>query len=230
VHSGHATGSDPSLVLAAGVGARRGRNCGLRSVSFRMEGPLSGGSILGIAASQPSAASAVIRLLAGLSPPTHGELRVLGEDLTTARGRAAVRRQVGVAHRPSRLRPRLAVRGLVTRAARRARLPGYDREVLIAAILDRLALTQWADVPVRLAPTAIGCRAGLAAAAVHEPGLLLLDGLLDGLTPRELASLTSGVRDMAVDTAVIAAGRDVAALGLACDEVLTLSEGILAAA
>jgi hypothetical protein len=29
---------------------------------------------------------------------------------------------------------------------------------------------------------------------------------------------------------VIAAGRDVAALGLACDEVLTLSEGILAAA
>jgi len=230
VHSGHATGSDPSLVLAAGVGARRGRNCGLRSVSFRMEGPLPGGSILGIAASQPSAASAVIRLLAGLSPPTHGELRVLGEDLTTSRGRAAVRRQVGVAHRPSRLRPRLAVRGLVTRAARRARLPGYDREVLTAGILDRLALTQWADVPVRLAPTAIACRAGLAAAAVHEPALLLLDGLLDGLTPRELANLADGVRDLAVDTAVIAAGRDVAALGLACDEVLTLSEGILAAA
>ena len=230
MHSGHATSPDPSLVLAAGVGVHRGWGCGLRSVSFRLDGPLPGGSILGIAASQPSAASAVIRLLAGLSPPTHGELRVLGEDLTTARGRTAVRRLIGVAHRPSKLQPRLAIRGLVTRAARRARLSGHDREVMTAAILDRLALTQWADVPVRLTPTAIGCRAGLAAAAVHEPGLLLLDGLLDGLTSREVASLADGVRDLAVDTAVIVAGRDVAALGLACDEVLTLSEGILAAA
>jgi ABC-2 type transport system ATP-binding protein len=195
-----------------------------------MDGPLVGGTIIGIAASEQSAASAVVRLLAGLSQPTHGELRVLGEDLTTARGRAEVRHHIGVARRPSRLQPRLAIRGLIARAARRARLPRHDREVLTAAILDRLALTQWADVPVRLAPTAIGCRAGLAAAAVHEPGLLLLDGLLDGLTPRELASLADGVRDLAVDTAVIAAGRDVAALGLACDEVLTLSEGILAAA
>jgi ABC-2 type transport system ATP-binding protein len=223
-------GSDASLVLAAGVGVRRGWGCGLRSVSFRLDGPLPGGTILGIAASQQSAGSAVIRLLAGLSQPAHGELRVLGEDLTTARGRAVVRSHVGVARRPSRLQPRLAIRGLVARAARRASLPGRDQEVLTAAILDRLALTQWADVPVRLAPTAVGCRAGLAAAAVHEPGLLLLDGLFDGLTPPELASLTDGVRELAVDTAVIAAGRDATALGLACDEVLTLSEGILAAA
>jgi ABC-2 type transport system ATP-binding protein len=217
-------------VLAAGVGVRRGWGSGLRSVSFRLASPVTGGSIVGIAASQQSAASAVVRLLAGRSRPTHGELRVLGEDLTTARGRAAVRRQVGVARRPSRLLPRLAIRGLIARAARRARLPRHERELLTAAILDRLALTQWADVPVRLAPTAISCRAGLAAAAVHEPGLVLLDGLLDDLSPRELASLTDGVKDLAADTAVIAAGRDVAALGLACDEVFTLSAGILAAA
>jgi ABC-2 type transport system ATP-binding protein len=216
-------------VLAAGVGVRGRWGWVLRSVSFRMEGPLPGGSIIGIAASQRPAASAVIRLLAGLSRPCHGELRVLGEDLTTARGRTAVQRRVGVARRPGRLPPAVAVRGLARRAARRARVPGQDAEVLTAAILDRLALTPWADVPVRLAPAGIGRRARLAAAAVHEPALILLDGLLDDLTPRELASLTRVLRELAADTAVIVAGHDVAALGLACDEVLTLSGGILAA-
>jgi ABC-2 type transport system ATP-binding protein len=216
-------------VLAAGVGVHRGWGWGLRSVSFRLDGPLTGG-VVGIVVTQRAASSAVIRLLAGLTQPSHGELQVLGEDLTTAGGRAAVRRLVGVARRPSRLQPRLAIRGLVARAAKRALLPRNDREVLTAAILDRLALTQWADVPVRLAPAVVGRRAGLAAAAVHEPGLLLLDGLLDGLAPRELASLTDGVRDLAGDTGVIAAGRDITALGVACDQVLTLSEGTLTAA
>ena len=79
------------------------------------------------------------------------------------------------------------VRGLVDHAARLARLPGRDREVLAAAILDRLALTPWADVPLRAAPAVIARRARLAAAAVHQPELLLLDGLLDGLGPRDVA-------------------------------------------
>ena len=62
-------------------------------------------------------------------------------------------------------------------------LTGGDRHVLAAAILDRLSLMPWAEVPLRLAPDSIARRARLAAAAVHQPELLLLDGLLDGLPP-----------------------------------------------
>jgi ABC-type multidrug transport system ATPase subunit len=211
-------------VLAAGVGVRRGWGWALHSVSLRMDGPAVGGRIIGIAASQRSAASAVIRLMAGLSRPCHGELRVLGEDLTTAGGRAAVRRQVGVARRPGTLRPARTVRGLARRAARRAAFPREDADVLAAAILDRLALTPWSDVPVRQAPPATGRRAMLAAAAVHEPSLILLDGLLDGLAPRDLPSLAATLRALAATTTVIAAGQDAAALHLACDEVLTLPQ------
>jgi ABC-2 type transport system ATP-binding protein len=99
--------------------------------------------------------------------------------------------------------------------------------VLAAAILDRLALTPWADVPVRAAPAVIARRARLAAAAVHEPELLLLDGLLDGLGPRDAASVADSIRDLGRDTAIIAIGGDAAALALACDEVLTLADGII---
>ncbi len=216
-----------SPVLAAGVGVRHGGSLALRSASFRMDAPAAGGSALGIAIARADAATAVVDLLAGLARPSYGELRVLGEDLTTPRGRTAVRRNVGVARGKSKPTPAFRVRGLVEHAARLTRLPRCDRHLLAAAILDRLALTAWAQVPLRSAPDAICRRARLAAAAVHEPSLLLLDGLLDDLAPRDAAALADCIRDLGRDTAIIAVGRDASALALACDEVITLADGIL---
>src|SRR5260370_23892262 len=129
------------------------------------------------------AATALVDLLAGLARPAYGELRVLGEDLTTARGRSVVRGQVGVARRMGRPQPAFRVRGLVEHAARLARLPRRDRGPLAAAIVDRLSLTPWADVPMRAAPDVIGRRARLAAAALHPPRLLLIRGPLHGPPP-----------------------------------------------
>jgi ABC-2 type transport system ATP-binding protein len=214
-------------VLAAGVGVRHGWGWVLRAASFRMAGSATGGSAVGIVTARQAAGSVMVDLLAGHARPAHGELRVLGRDLTTAVGRAAIRHQVGVARRSGWCQPGLRVRGLVEHAARVADLPGGHGEVLTAAILDRLALTAWADVPIRSAPAAVGRRARLAAAAVHEPDLLLLDGLLDDLSQDGAASVARYVRDLARDTAIVATGHDSAALDLACDEVLTLADGVL---
>lgn len=214
-------------MLAAGVGVRHGRSWILRAASFRMDGCAPGGSAIGIVTGRQMASSALVDLLAGHARPTHGELRVLGEDLTTAGGRAAVRHQVGVARRSAWTHPGSRVRGLVEHAARAARLPAGHRDMLTAAILDRLALTAWADVPARAAPAAVIRRARLAAAAVHEPELLLLDGLLDDLSPQGTASVAHNVRDLARDTSIVATGCNAAALSLACDEVLTLADGVL---
>jgi uncharacterized membrane protein (DUF2068 family)/ABC-type Na+ transport system ATPase subunit NatA len=219
------TGMAP--VLAAGVGIRHGWTWVLRAASFRLEVPDAGRPAIGIAIAREAARTAVIDLLGGLTRPAYGELRVLGQDLTTAQGRAAVRRYVGIARLPARPQPGRRVRGLVGHAARMANLPGRDCDVLTAAILDRLALTPWADVPVRAAPTVIARRARLAAAAVHEPELLLIDSLLDGLGPRDTENVAVSIRDLGRDTAIVATGRDPAALAMACGEVLTLADGII---
>jgi ABC-2 type transport system ATP-binding protein len=241
VRSGHAAVTT-TPVLAAGVGVRHGRSWALRSASFRLESPVSGRTAFGIVISDRSvahheaahhsvahheAATALVDVLAGLIRPSYGELRVLGQDMTTARGRSAVRGQVGVARRLARPQPAFRVRGLVDHAARLARLPGRDRGPLAAAIVDRLLLTPWAEVPLRAAPEVIARRARLAAAAVHQPGLLLLDGLLDDLDPRDMVPLADAIRDLGRDTTVVAIGHDPHALALACGEVLTMADGIL---
>jgi len=215
-------------VLAAGVGAGHGwRNGQLRSASFRLDAPVYGVAPLGIAISRQSVATTLVDLLAGLIRPAYGELRVLGEDLTTARGRAALRARVGVARRAARPQPAFRVRGLVEHAARLAGLPAQDRDLMAASIVDRLALTPWSDVPLRSAPDVICRRARLAAAVVHQPDLLLVDGLLDDLGPGDTIALAEAVRDLAGDMIVVAVGRDPSALALACAEVLTLADGIL---
>jgi ABC-2 type transport system ATP-binding protein len=169
----------------------------------------------------------MIDLLAGHIRPAHGELRVLGEDMTTARGRAAVRAQVGVARRVLKTQPAVRIRSLIDHATRLTKLPASDRALLTAAIMDRLALTPWAEVPLRAAPDVIGRRARLAAAAVHQPDLLLADGLLDDLVPRDAAALADAIRELSRDIAIVATGQDTSALRLACDDVLTLSYGII---
>ena len=175
--------ADP--VIAAGIGVRLGRGFAVRAGSFRLTGQLAGQSVLGVVIRHPAQATAIIDLLAGVARPAYGELRVLGHDMATVRGRAAVRRRVGVARRSARSLPWLRVRGLVTHGAR------------------------------------------LAAAAVHQPELLLLDGLLDGLSQRDAVLVSKAVRELAEECAVLIAGCDGEALMLACDEVLVLTDGVL---
>jgi ABC-2 type transport system ATP-binding protein len=218
----------PDPVLAAGIGVRRGRGWAVRAASFRIEPPVSGRSALGFLVDHPAQSAAIVDLLAGVARPAYGELRVLGHDLATIRGRAAVRRRVGVARRNARPLPAMRVRGLVEHSARIAR-PRQDRHLLAAAILDRLSLMPWAEVPLRAAPDSIARRTRLAAAAVHQPELLLLDGLLDGLGARDVAVLANAIRDLSRDCGILLAGCDGAALELACDDVLVLTDGVLIA-
>ncbi len=217
--------ADP--VLAAGVGLRSGQSWVLRAASFRVGVPTPGRAAVGVLTSRHAHSEALVDMLAGAVRPYYGELRVLGHDMATVRGRAAVRRRVGVARRRGNSLPGLRVRGLVQHAARLAMPDRRDRHVLAAAILDRLSLTPWADVPLRFAPDTVARRARLAAAAVHQPELILLDGLLDGLTERDAAALAEAIRDLSRDSAVLVAGRDPAALALACDDLLILVGGVL---
>jgi ABC-type multidrug transport system ATPase subunit len=217
----------PDPVVAAGIGLRRGRGWAVRAASFRIGPPILGQSALGILTDHFSQSAALVDLLAGVARPAYGELRVLGHDMATIRGRAAVRRRVGVARRNARALPGIRVRGLVEHAARLGRPYRQDRHLLAAAILDRLSLIPWAEVPLRAAPDTIARRTRLAAAAVHQPELLLLDGLLDGLEAREILVLTAAIKDLSRDSGILLAGCDREALEIACDDVLVLTDGVL---
>jgi ABC-type multidrug transport system ATPase subunit len=230
MQSGHAVETGVP-VLAAGAGVRHGPGQALRSASFRLDPSDLGGAdlgrcALGIAASRQEAA-VLIDLLSGRMSPDYGILHVLGQDMTTTTGRAAVRDRIGIARRGARYRPGARIQGVVGHAAKLACQPGDDRHLLVAAILDRLTLTPWAGVPVRSAPDPVVRRTAIAVAAVHQPDLLLIDGMLDDLSPRDLAVMTDVIGDLRRDAALLITGSDIGALAQACSEVLVLADGIV---
>jgi len=225
VESGHSATAVP--VLSAGVGIRYQGGWALRLASFRIERTDLGVAALGIIATRSPASAALVALLTGRAAPAYGHLRVLGYDLASPGDRAAVRHQIGAATTTARPVSALRIRRLVERAARRSAEPGADRHLLVAAILDRLALMPWAEVPVNAAPELVARKARLAAACVHQPKLLLVDGLLDHLVPRDRSVLADAIRDAQRDSAVIAIGGERDALALVCDQVLAVRHGIL---
>ena len=226
MESGHAA-TAIAPVLSAGVGVRYESRWALRMASFRLDRSDLGSAALGIVTPRSAAAAAMIGLLSGRIAPGYGNLRVLGYDMNRAAGRAAVSRQAGTASRAGWPMPASRIRSLVERAARRSGQPGSDRHLLVAAILDRLALMPWAEVPIGSAPELIARKARLAVACVHQPKLLLIDGLLDHLPPLDRTVLADVIRDLERDTAVIALGSDADTLALICDQIVTLSDGIL---
>lgn len=239
MRSGHAATAFTS-VLSAGVGTRDAAGCAIRLASFRLEQSELGRAALGIVTPRSTASAAIVGLLSGRIAPAYGELRVLGRDMATQAGRAAVRRQVGIARRGSWTWPTTTVRKLVEHAARRSASPfavgsagwpawadAADRTLLVAAILDRLALMPWAEVPLRTAPDLVARRARLAAACVHEPSLLIIDGLFDHLEVRDRAILAGVITELERDMSVVAIERDADSLLLFCDQVITLADGIL---
>ncbi|HEX5190703.1 MAG TPA: hypothetical protein VFW16_14235 [Streptosporangiaceae bacterium] len=195
--------------------------------SFRLDQSDLGSAALGIATPRSAAADALIRLLSGRIAPSYGTLHILGYDMTLAANRAAVRHQTGIASRGSRQVGAARIRSLVERAARKSGQPGFDRHLLVAAILDRLGLMPWADVAIGAAPALIARKVALAVACVHEPKLLLIDSLLDQLQPLDRTVLADVIRDFSRDTVVIAFGADADALALVCDRVITLTGSIL---
>ncbi len=228
MRSGHAA-MPAAPVMAAGVGVRDAHRYAIRLASFRLESPAVGHAALGIVTPR-QAAGPLAGLLTGRIAPAYGQLQVLGHDLRTASGRAAVQSSVGTASRTARVWPTITIRGLVERAARRSGQPRYDRRLLVAAILDRLALVPWAQVPLRAAPGLVARRARLAAACVHEPDLLVIDGLFDHLNLRDRLALADVVRDLKRDMSLVALGADADALLLFCDQVVTFADGLVVGA
>jgi len=226
MRSGHAATAITS-VLSAGVGTRDAAGYAIRLATFRLEQSELGRAVLGIVTPRSAASSAIVGLLSGRITPAYGELRVLGQDMTTQAGRSVVRRRVGIARRSGRVWPTTTVRKLVERAAKRSASPCTDRTLLVAAILDRLGLMPWAEVPLSAAPDLVTRRARLAAACVHEPSLLIIDGLFDNLGVRDRAILAGVITELERDMSVVAIERDADSLLLFCDQVIMLEDGIL---
>jgi ABC-2 type transport system ATP-binding protein len=133
-----------------------------------------------------------IRMLLGLLRPTHGQVRLFGEQVEP--GRNAVWAQVGYLVETPSAYPELTVTENLQVVAR---LRGLRDETAVTDVIARLGLQRHARHRAQTLSLGNKQRLGLAKALLHRPELLILDEPANGLDPAGVAEIRNLLHDLA---------------------------------
>ncbi len=202
----HATGAEPAPAMdapapgEAGTDALAGVTVSLHAgVFYLLTGPAGAGK------------TAFLDLLRLARRPTHGIIRLFGEEVTALpRDRLpALRRRIGMVDRDGGLLPHLSVAENVALPLRIANLPPADIARDVAAMLDRVGLADRAHTSPAALSAGERQQAAVARAFVTRPALVVADeptGAVDPAAADRLLVLLGRLGDAA--TTILMATHD----------------------
>ncbi len=187
--------SPASRLVVEAVGKDFGHQHALHDVSFSVEE----GEFVALIGANGAGKTTLLRILAGLSRPSSGAVRIAGVDLQ--RSGPGLRSRIGFVSHASLLYPELTGR---ENLAFQAELFGVERlESVIGALDELLDLAPILDRPAGVLSRGNLQRLTIARALLHAPRVLLLDEPFTGLDEPSAARLQRILQD------VVASGRTV---------------------
>jgi ABC-2 type transport system ATP-binding protein len=190
----------------------------VRGISFEVEK----GDIFGFLGPNGAGKTTTIKMLTGLIAATRGTASIFGVPIPSPAAMA----RVGFLPENPYIYPYLTPREFVTLCARLSgvRSAGLGRRV--ERILERTGIPEAIDRPSRALSKGMLQRAGLAAALVHEPELLILDEPMSGLDPvgrKEVRDLI--VEEKRAGRTIVFSTHILADVEMLCDRVCILRKG-----
>jgi branched-chain amino acid transport system ATP-binding protein len=189
------------------------------------------GTITGLIGPNGAGKTTLFTIIAGFTAPTSGRVMFRGKDVTNdpahRRARHGIVRTFQIVQPFAGLsvHENIAVGAHLHHASRRVAL---DRA---AAVAERLGLTSELDKPAAALTVAGRKRLELARALAAEPALLLLDEVLAGLNPSEIAAMLPVLRSLRDDGVTILMTEHVMqAVMQLCSHVHVLAGGRIIAA
>jgi lipooligosaccharide transport system ATP-binding protein len=166
------------LVRARGLTKRFGSFTAVDGIDF----DLFRGEAFGFLGPNGAGKSSTMRMLGCVSPPTLGELTILGGD--PVRDGAAIRGKLGVVPQEDTLDNELTVRENLLVYGRYFGLPRKLINQRTAQLLDFVQLTERADDQVEPLSGGMKRRLTIARSLINEPDILILDEPTTGLDPQ----------------------------------------------
>ena len=171
------------------------------------------GECLGVIGHNGSGKSTLLRLLAGVTGPTEGRVKV--------RGRIAPLISVGVGfHQELTGRENVYANGIILGLTR------AEIEDRFAAIVDFAEIGPFIDTPVKFYSTGMFMRLGFAVSVMADPQVLLVDEVLSvGDIGFQLKCLDRMTEIQAAGTTLVIVSHNLGAVRRMCDRTIVLHEG-----
>jgi ABC-2 type transport system ATP-binding protein len=208
-----------AMISAEHLTKRFGAFTAIEDVSFEV----APGEVVGFLGPNGAGKSTTMRILAGVFPPTHGQVRVAGFDVV----RQPLLARTAVGYFPERVSIYVdmtvlhyltyvgEMKGLGRRAARQAAgvaLASCSLEAVAGRLIGTLS-------------KGFRQRVGIAQALVGAPRVLILDEPTAGLDPEQVADMRALVRDLRHERTVILSSHILPEVEATCDRVIIIHRG-----
>ncbi len=181
------------------------------------------GEIFGLLGRNGAGKSTTVAMIAGLTRPDRGSVRVLGHDPFAER--PAVRRVLGVQLQDAALHPSLTV-AEVLRLHRSFHREGAD----VDGLIGKLGLTARRDTRFEKLSGGEQQRVSIGAALIGSPRVVLLDELTTGLDPEGRRRIWEVIRALRADgVGVLLVSHQMEEVERLCDRVALIDHGRLIA-
>ena len=178
-----------ALLEVRNVSRRFGATRAVDNVSFEVRQ----GELLGLIGPNGAGKSTLFNVIAGVIPPTSGEILLSGAAVTGwkpyAMARAGVARTFQI---PKPYRQLSVVENVMMSAFLRTKSMAAARDLAETALAD-VALTAYRETPANVLTVGLLKRLEVARALATRPKLVLFDEIMAGLTPAEVGAMTEMV-------------------------------------
>jgi ABC-2 type transport system ATP-binding protein len=185
-----------------------------------------GTGMFGLLGPNGAGKTTLMRILAGIVNPSSGNVRVDGHDLSSEKGKQAVKSMLGYLPQELGMYPELSAYQFIDYMAI---LKGLDdpehRRPQVEKVLEMVGLKQESGRKIKGFSGGMKRRVGIAQALVNDPKLLIVDEPTAGLDPEERIRFRNLLVNLAEERAVLLSTHIVEDIGQTCRDLAVLSRG-----
>ncbi len=186
------------------------------------------GEILAFLGPNGAGKSTTMKMVTGFLAPTAGTAAVCGFDILTQPLKAKAK--LGYLPEGAPSYEDMTPAGFLSFIAN---IRGYssrkERAKRVAAVAERVALTEVLQQPIDTLSRGFRRRVGLAQALLHDPDVLILDEPTEGLDPNQKHHVRGLIHDMAADKAIIISTHILEEVEALCCRAVIITRGRLVA-
>ncbi|MDO8836358.1 MAG: ABC transporter ATP-binding protein [Vicinamibacterales bacterium] len=207
------------MISVTSLSKKYGRFVAVDNLSFEVQE----GEVLGFLGPNGAGKTTTMRMITGYLPPSHGRVKIGGNDLYDRPVEA--KRLIGYLPENPPLYPEMTVRRYLRFVGALKDVPAHKMRAAVDRAIERTRLGEVADKRIAKLSKGFKQRVGLAQALVHEPPVLILDEPTSSLDPKQRTEVRELIAELKGSHTVLLSTHILSEVSEVADRVFIIDRG-----